>query len=60
MSRNLADLQAECRLLNLTVVQTGKRESKADFEKALREHVWSKHCEDAEGDNALMFRASMG
>jgi ATP-dependent DNA ligase len=46
MSRNLADLQNECKRLGLTVTKSGKREAKSDYEKALRDYYWER---DGEG-----------
>lgn len=42
MSRNLADLKVECLLHGLEVTPSGKRESKGDFEQALREFYWDR------------------
>lgn len=42
MSRNLADLVAEASSLGLQVKQSGKRESKGDYEVALRDHYWNR------------------
>lgn len=42
MSRNLADLKAECSSLNLIVIQSGKKEAKSDYESALREFYWQR------------------
>lgn len=42
MARNLADLKSLCKQFNLMITKTGKRESKADYEKALREFIWNR------------------
>lgn len=42
MSRNIADLKKEALELGLTVKQTAKRESKTDYELALRDYYWQK------------------
>lgn len=41
MSRNLADLQAECAKLGLKVEKPVGREGKAPYEKALCDYMWS-------------------
>lgn len=42
MSRNIDDLKKEARELGLNVIQTGKRESKTDYELALRDFYWKR------------------
>ena len=48
MSRNLADLKRECAEHGLTVTPAGKRESKTDFEVALRNFLWTRDHGDEE------------
>lgn len=38
--RNLADLKAECHSNGISVTRSGKREAKADYEKALAKFYW--------------------
>lgn len=40
MQRTLADLKYECKNLGLDVTQSGKREAKKDYIKALQKHFW--------------------
>lgn len=42
MSRNLDDLKSECAEYGLKVTPSGKRESKEDFEHALRDFLWNR------------------
>lgn len=42
MARSLAELKSLCKQACLTVIQSGNREAKSDFELALRDHIWAK------------------
>lgn len=44
--RNLADLKSECAKNNVIVVRSGKREAKADYEKALAKYFWKRDHDD--------------
>jgi ATP-dependent DNA ligase len=50
MSRNLEDLRQECSENNLTVKQSGKRESKDDYIPVLRDFYWDR---DHSGESML-------